>query len=31
MKQVSVIGEIVEPKADKYKKGSIKKPKLVIK
>ena len=29
--QVSVIGEIVEPKADKYKKGSIKKPELVIK
>jgi DNA-directed RNA polymerase subunit E'/Rpb7 len=29
--QVSIIGEIVEPKADKYKKGGIKKPKLVIK
>ena len=29
--QVSVIGEIVEPKADKYKKDMKKKPKLVIK
>ena len=30
--QVSVIGEIIEPKADKYKKDTIKKkPKLVIK
>jgi len=29
--QVSVIGEIVEPKADKYKKDIKKKPKLVIK
>lgn len=30
--QVSVIGEIIEPKADKYKKEAIKKkPKLVIK
>lgn len=29
--QVSVIGEIVEPKAEKYKKDIKKKPKLVIK
>lgn len=29
--QVSVIGEIVEPKTDKYKKDLKKKPKLVIK
>lgn len=29
--QVSIIGEIVEPKSDKYKKGGKKMPKLILK